>query len=74
MSTPPNGATRAAGSWRGIPDRPIGWVGVVAAVINVFALWPARQRNVLALIATLDVGAQPTGVNPRASSARMRAP
>lgn len=95
MSTPTDGATRGAGTWRGTPDRPIGWIGVVAAVIglgaiwavlplittffretvpitdtvvmpiigivltaiaavlNVIALWPARQRNVLTLIATI---------------------
>lgn len=81
-------------SWTGKPTRPIGWAGVVAAivglgswvvlplvttlfretwpvtdtvvmpiigvvltavaaVINVIALWPARQRNVLTLIAVL---------------------
>lgn len=82
-------------SWRGMPTRPIGWVGVFAAVValgaafvglplvtvllretapvtdtvimpligvvllvtaavlNAVALWPARQRNVLTLIATL---------------------
>jgi hypothetical protein len=95
VSTPTDGATRGAGSWHGMPDRPIGWIGVVAAVIglgatwvvlplittffgetfpitdtvlmpiigivltavaavlNVIALWPARQRNVLTLIATI---------------------
>lgn len=91
---PPSGPPISSGSWSGVPTRPIGWAGVVAAiiglgswvvlplittlfgetvpvtdtvlmpiiglvliaiaaVINVIALWPARQRNVLTLIATL---------------------
>lgn len=85
---------RSGGSWRAVPSRPIGWIGLVAAVVglgswvvlpvitmlfretapvtdtvlmpiigvvliaiaatlNVVALWPARQRNVLTLIATI---------------------
>lgn len=47
MSTPTDGATRRAGSWRATPDRPIG-IAVIAAVTGLGATWV-----MLPLVATI---------------------
>jgi hypothetical protein len=38
VSTPTDGAARGAGSWRGVPNRPIGWVAA-ASVPIALAAW-----------------------------------